>query len=307
MNKMKNLKYSLFLFLIISVVGCDEDRFSSVKTIEFPEHESQLAVTSRLFNADPNGFTIQTPRAFISNSLGILDQSEYDKIEGATVKLYKDENLFFDFNYDETSKYYLGPNTIEFTEGNYRLEVDAPNYDPVSATQTMPNKAEVLSSTFETEKVPFDFEEQFYDLLKIKIKDEEGVENYYGFVVTVEYREPNGNIFTDYPYAFSDDPLFEGGSQINEVLPDISFDGKNYDVRLLLQTFWQTQNGYELVAINVDVITMTKDMYFYETTMSLNYEADENPFAEPVLVHSNVEGGYGIFTLHNSTRYRHEL
>ena len=61
------------------------------------------------------------------------------------------------------------------------------------------------------------------------------------------------------------------------------------------------------MAVNLVLYTGSKDLYLYETTRSLNQDAQGNPFAEPVLVHSNMEGGYGVFTLHNSTVYRYEF
>lgn len=309
---MKNLKYSLFAFLLLGLMSCDGDRFSQVKNIEFPEHESRLAVTANLSipKTDYNG-ELETPRLFVGHSLGIIDQRDYDIIDGATVELFKDGNLFHTFEYDAGNNLYIGPdpNTQPIGDGTYTLEVSAPNYDKVSATQTLPSKAEVISSSYEFEKVPFDFDDDLYDLLKLKIQDKEGEENYYAFDVYFELKDPNGETFRDHVYFDSDDPLMEYGAELDQILPDISFDGNTYDVRLLMNSSWilDPNSGIELIAVEVDVITMTKDLYFYETTRSKYWDAEDNPFAEPVLIHSNMKDGYGVFTLQNRVKYRHEF
>lgn len=310
---MKILKYSLFLFFVLSVVSCDEDRFTAVKKIEFPEHTPVLAVTSHLGAPSSNPDNTLIPQAFISPSKGILDNNEFELIDDATVKLMKDGNLFYELEYQESdgNYYYYGP-TMEITGGTYTLEVDAPGYDPVKATQTLPSKPEVVSATYDFETVPYDFYSDLYDLFKIKIQDDPDQENYYAFDVHFEVKNTTFNqVYLRHAYDIeSDDPLFEGddyNGQLGAILPDISFNGNSYDVRLLLQSRFITDTDEEIQAVIVDVKSVTKDYYIYERSIELSNDAQDNPFAEPVLVHTNMENGLGIFSLENSTRYRIEL
>lgn len=301
---MKILKISFFVIVLLNLVGCDEDRFTSVKNIEFPEHESVLAVTSHVqLTADQ----FSQPDAFVSHSLGILDQEDYKLIDNATVELYKDGALFQNLETINNNGNYVGQITQDLTSGTYTMKVSAPNYEPIEATQVLPSQAKVINSTYEFEKVPYDFENDLYDLLKIKIEDPADEENYYAFDVILDVKKSNGGMEEYRPYSDSDDPLFEYGYNINHILPDISFNGKNYDVRLLQQTDWIRSQGDEIIAARVLVYTLTKDYYTYEISRSLNSDAQDNPFAEPVLVHSNFEGGLGVFTLNNVTVYTHEF
>ena len=87
---MKNLKIYFFVIVLLSIVGCDEDQFSSVKNIDFPEHESVLAVTAHV-QVSLDSFVV--PQAFVSHSLGILDQEDYKLITDATVELYEGTNF----------------------------------------------------------------------------------------------------------------------------------------------------------------------------------------------------------------------
>ncbi|MFK8006833.1 MAG: DUF4249 domain-containing protein [Saprospiraceae bacterium] len=306
---MNHLKYFVYILLFTLVLGCGKDKFSQVKTIEFPAHETRLAVTAQMSTPhfDPNVITV--PSVFVGNSLGIVDTKEYDVIDDATIKFYKGNDELFDFTYDSNNILYMGESAPELTEGTYRLEVSAPGYDPVSATQTMPSKADIINLSYEFDKVPFDIDSDLYDLMKVKIKDPAGEENYYAYKAYFELKDiGSGQIYTNMVYPFSDLPVAEYGYNIDEIIPDITFDGNEYNLRLLMQSKWFREDpNTELVAVNLVLYTGTRDLYLYETSRSLNLDAQGNPFAEPVLVHNNMEGGYGIFTLHNSVVYRYEF
>ncbi len=306
---MNYLKYSVYILLLTLVLGCDKDKFSQVKTIEFPAHETKLAVTAQMSTPhfNPNVFTV--PSVFVGNSLGIVDTEDYDLIDDATIKFYKGNDELFDFTYDSNNILYFGEAAPELTQGTYRLEVSAPGYDPVSATQTMPTKADIVNVSYEFEKVPSDFDSDLYDLMKIRIEDPAGEENYYFYEAFFEIKDlGSGQIYTNMTYPYTDLPVAEYGYNIGEVIPDITFDGNEYNLRLLMQSKWLREDpNTELIAVNLVLYTGTRDLYLYETTRSLNQDAQGNPFAEPVLVHNNMEGGFGVFTLHNSVVYRHEF
>ena len=305
---MNYFKCCVYILLLISFSSCDEDRFSSTKVIDFPEHVSKLAVTSHLSTPGFDPSDVQLPSVFVGNSLGIVEDKEYSVFPDASVKLFKDGELLYDFTFDENNNIYIGPENPTLTLGTYRLDVSSDGFDPLSTTQVMPTKANITGVTYEFEKVPFDFDEDLYDLMKVKINDPVDEENYYAYEVFFEVKNGfNGEIYTNQAYSMSDDPLVEYGYNVGEIFPDITFNGNSYDLRLLQQSEWSLNNDDELIAAKVIVYTLTKDYYIYETTRSLNSDAQGNPFAEPVLVHSNFENGFGVFTLNNSVEYRYEF
>jgi hypothetical protein len=305
---MNNLKYCVFILLLISFTSCDEDRFSSTKVIEFPDHISKLAVTSHLSAPDFDSSNVKLPTVFVGNSLGIVEDKEYSIFPDASVQLYKDGDLLYDFTYDENNNIYIGPEDPALTQGTYRLDVSADGFDALSTIQVMPSKANIIGATYEFEKVPFDFDDDLYDLMKVKINDPGDEENFYAYDVFFEVKSGfNGEIYTNDVYSMSDDPLVEYGYNVGEIIPDITFNGNSYDLRLLQQSSWALNGGDELIAVKVVIYTLTKDYYIYETTRSLNSDAQGNPFAEPVLVHSNFENGFGVFTLNNAVEYRYEF
>ena len=100
---MNHLKYCVYILLLILTLGCGKDKFSQVKTIEFPDHETRLAVTAQMSTPhfDPSVTTI--PSVFVGNSLGIVDTKDYDVIDDATIKFFKGNDELFDFTYDNNN------------------------------------------------------------------------------------------------------------------------------------------------------------------------------------------------------------
>ena len=46
------------------------------------------------------------------------------------------------------------------------------------------------------------------------------------------------------------------------------------------------------------VRSANKDFVLFQKTLELAYDASDNPFfSEPVILHTNVKNGYGIFTI----------
>jgi len=78
-------------------------------------------------------------------------------------------------------------------------------------------------------------------------------------------------------YGIFSDILFKGQSQI------LSFD-------LDLYGFSSVENKVKIV-----LFSLSKDMYHYLLTYQAQQNAGNSPFAEPVMVYSNVDNGYGIF------------
>ena len=296
---MKNIKnYILLITLLIVCYGCNEDQFSQIRTIDLPTHESRLAVTSHIGHGDT------LPSVFVANSLGIIEEAEYDSIYDADVKLYKDGVLFLNFEFDPASHKYFpdASNNLPLIleDGIYQMEVSAPNYDPVTATQVLPKTASILNATYRKDAVPTDFGE-IDDLLEVKIKDDGSEENFYVFNVFAQIKYPGGGSHLQHLYSYSDDPLIEYGYDY-EILPDQTFNGNEYLVRLVLENGWSDQQG-DVEFLVIDVISVTKDFYRYEISREVNSVAIDNPFTEPVLVHSNFENGYGVFTIRKGTTF----
>jgi len=150
------------------------------------------------------------------------------------------------------------------------------------------------------------------DEIVIEIQDEPGA-HYYALQAEVEERYLDGNndtIVSSYSiWLDSNDPILtyaEVDRRGALVCSDGAFDGTTYR----FATFtWESlpfgESSNRL--LKVRVTSLSRDAYLYYRSLAQYREADGNPFAEPVTVHSNIENGYGIFGLGHTTVFKVEL
>ncbi len=328
---MINFNKYYFVPLLLFFISC-EDQFSSIKEIDLPPHEPVLAVVSH-FESKPislpiNSYNHFAQKVFVSNSVGALEQEPSDYIKDATVELYHENNLIssltnsnFEFNFSES--FYFDSTITALDPGEYTLRVSAPGFTSIEVSQTLPNTPEIGEISFEKEKIPIGFESQLNDLLEIEIIDPVDEENYYSFDIyyefykldsfyydaekdSVYFGEAYDTTYYEMRYFESNDPLFEFGDRFDMIIPDVGFNGDSYKVRLALSPLSET-SGRKLSAIHIYTHNLSKDAYLFETSKERYFLAIGNPFAEPVIIHSNVENGLGTFSLGNTTYKKIEL
>jgi Domain of unknown function (DUF4249) len=90
-------------------------------------------------------------------------------------------------------------------------------------------------------------------------------------------------------YPLSLDKLEQSG-----FLGDKSFNGKAYNWRNYADYAADLRKGSR---VEYTLVTTTADLFQFTRSKELNDNARDNPFAEPVILYSNIKNGYGIFTL----------
>ncbi|MCB0564433.1 MAG: DUF4249 domain-containing protein [Phaeodactylibacter sp.] len=287
----------LFLFLF---TGCDSDNFSQIVEVDIPEHESRLVLNARVSSLD-TGVT-----ALVANSLGILDTSAYYIPEDATVRLFRDgELLGNDFSFMQPKlKYFLAlDEPLGTAPALYQMEVSAPGYDPISAEQYMPVPTPIHSLKFERNGA-IDDEGRRADGIEVQLTDPADEENYYAleFFYEISEGQPGGDTITysNPVYASTLDQIVQYGYHYEQLFTDKSFNGSSYTVSLYTYegTLPEGASNTRLVA---RLYSLSRDAFLYDLSLRQYYDAQDNPFAEPVTVHSNIEGGYGVFALSSVT------
>lgn len=90
------------------------------------------------------------------------------------------------------------------------------------------------------------------------------------------------------------DPVSAGKDTITLFLADLSYTGN-------------AQNGQEMTEQNegwLEIYSLSKDMYKYQTTYINQLVNEQNPFAQPVEVYSNIHNGIGIFAGYQTERVK---
>ena len=303
MHKLKYVHFLLVSFLLMSCGG--ENFFDSIVEVEVPEHEPNLAITAHLSNLD------EISLVHVTQTIGILDNKSVEAISDATVELYGDGQLIQSYQYQElyeeqdgfgntvTRDFYVVENPQDLqTNINYELRVVSPKYGEIRANQLLARPTPILSTYYEKEGIVDIYGDRGNEIT-LKFQDQGGEKNYYAVQATGFYEYESGGQTETYEtsiYLSPADPTAEEGSNVL-LLPDITFDGKEYELKM---ASFDYEEG--LKKIEVVLYTITEDRYLYEKSLIRYDENDGNPFAEPVIIHENVSQGNGIFTMSAGTK-----
>jgi len=294
---MKNIML-LFVFVILLFGACTEDRFEQIVEIEIPPHEPRLAINA-IFLSQQDSLPV-----LVSNSLGILDTSSFSDIKDASVQLQRGGSPVGAFSYNTRNGYYtsLLSETLGSDNAEYQLIVEQAEYPTATATQRMPKLPVIDKVELEEDGVLDDSGERV-DEVTVEINDPAGSKEYYALraYITARVETSPGDtvVYKNRIYLSSNNPLVFNANvtDLGLLISDGSFDGTTY--RLTAYTYEQLPFGQEGIEFEVELISLTEDVFQYARSLSQYYDADGNPFAEPVTVHSNIENGYGIFGLGN--------
>lgn len=318
-----NLSDSLFLRLLplgffaaflVPVPGCEQ-----VVDLEGREHESKLVLQSRFV---PN----QPWQVKVSHSRGAFEpgdvlESSYT-VTDATVEIYQADTKLGTLEFDSLNRYSSTVLTPE-PQTPYTVRVSAPELGTVEATDQVPALPPAHASLHPIE----DAENAPYDrILRLTIDDPAGSDNYYH--VTLHRKEYYGNGET-FEYNHSTF-LTRTRAIVNEMgvtteqqnkyrgsearFTDALFDGRTYDLDLQVSSRippinddepLEEQKTHEEYILILRILS--EHSYEYRRTERLSGQTTANPFAEPVNVHSNVEGGYGLVGGQNVDTLRHKI
>ncbi|MCX8079888.1 MAG: DUF4249 domain-containing protein [Bacteroidia bacterium] len=179
--------------------------------------------------------------------------------------------------------YYLPTASFPILPGKtYQLKVIMPDGRTALAETTVP---EDLVSAEGLEKENFTDKYGSGIFLKSWFYDVKGKKNYYRTLMemgTKSHQNPNDTLF------------FSIG--LGQILTDHTNDGGHYVFKEKNYT-----NGQDTFIYRVSLLNCSYDYFRFHQTMKIHYDPD-NPFAEPLLIYTNVKGGLGCFGAYTITR-----
>jgi Domain of unknown function (DUF4249) len=328
-------------------MSCSEDRFSPIVELDIPPHTPRLVIRAD-WAAGSDSLAV-----FVSKSRGTLDRSKanfnetftyfngmknvtviqeyYDTVANAKVELLRDGQLLGTIPYFGKGYHVAkGLFKLDTVSGvTYTIRISAPNFTTVEASQKTQKRFSILRGGYKADAAvsrdafdPFSNPERG-DELSFELQDNGDDDNYY----TLEYISQNGVTIGgagNSSVLVNRDTLrqtLDAFGQIRNIdpnmedyiLPDRTFNGKNYVWRFWLQpslSFYSRTNSVYVQGkpksgdrVTAQIRSLSKDYYLFIKTLDLASAAQDNPFfTEPVILHTNVKNGYGIFTIGSSQK-----
>jgi hypothetical protein len=279
---MKRTLHLLTLLLALFWAGCEQ-----IIEIDLPEHEPQLVVNA-VFCPD------STFKARVTHSRDRLQPYGLYEVTNATV-LIKENGVILDTLLHDSADVYLPVRGVEPQAGHtYTLEASAPGYETVMGTDHIPSAVIPYDITW-TDSVGVYEGNEPYGEIRFKIDDPGGIANFYTLQMysfdSLVY--PDTVIYERLPvYYGTTDPIFEGEPYYGMYWEDVTFDGNTREIRVSISSYsYDYIQGRAFMAFT----TCSESFFKYLRSASDYWDANFNPFAEPVRYYSNMSPAMGIF------------
>jgi hypothetical protein len=285
MSKVKTIHLLLCVAFLLMIAACQKTVFIDVGQIQ-----PRLVVNSIL---DKDSIiSVQ-----VSKSKSMMDSSQsIERINNATVKIFEDNILKQTLTKGLSGQYNA---TIKpKLASDYRLEIENTGFGHVEATALIPQSPHLISATQTTELTPGSAPQ--YIKFRVGLKDDGIQSDYYylkAFFIKKGFAPGAKNkyvlacdIYSDDNVVVTDDHTLRG-----VIFDNAAFVGSNYE--LIVYTASRITQDYNLW---FELSSITSDYYRYLVSAIMQNNAGNNPFAEPVVIKSNIQNGTGIFGAKNS-------
>jgi Domain of unknown function (DUF4249) len=285
---MKNT-FSKFLFLLtaLAFVGCERDA-----NIDLPETAPKLVMVSFITPQD-SFITVSITRSKpIFQSYNV---NTSDAVTDATVMLYGN-NTSIQIPFDQVRQLYrLSTTQFQVLGGNeYKLTATTPQGETVTATTTVPASA-----------VDNSYSVNWSDSVISAGPNYIYIEGHFTYSFTDNASETNKYRF--YVATLLRDSL-TGDTSASKMTASLLTDN-NANGQVLSRTVEGYWSAYDLsftdtvYGYDCWMFTVNDDYYNYHQSL-YNYNGGGDPFAEPTIIYTNVEGGLGVFAAANGKRIR---
>ena len=290
----------IFLLLFPAALllsSCDNLVNGVVRDIDLPPHESQLAASLFLDSRDSN------ISAIVSSSKVIYDTGQSKNVYNAECVLAVGATTYNWSTMDQYERYTeLLPDRFGVPTDSLVFTVNHPDFTSVSATQVFPSAPQV---SLELNYGATQLYGEISDELVITLKDIPGVNQHYIVSIDVHFRTALSgqdtseyyNLYweTEYPNST---PLW---GQESALL--LSEDGLDRNIKFSAATGVNPIDFAMLHEYRVKVSALSEEMYLFYKSYSAYENANGNPFAEPVVLYSNMSNNMGCFGVSTTKRF----
>jgi hypothetical protein len=291
---MRTLLKSLFLLLLgqVFLLSCEQIRF-----LEIDDKDPRLVLNGIM--SPGLGLWVN-----VSESTGATTPAieSYVPVEDAVVEIYRNDTFVTSIMENDAGNYF----TTNFhpLEGRpYQIEVRSDGVTPVRASVTIPPRVEIAA----------------YDTTVVRMPDQETI--FYTDIEFVDPPEP-GNHYMIGAYFYKYEQYFPIGLELEDLDADIyildginviayrdeGFNGTRKTVRASFRLY--EEEGFTTNVI-LRLYSIEKAYFDYMKSYSQNFTIlnEDKILFEPVLVSSNIEGGFGVISAvsHSVVHFEYEF
>ena len=289
---MKSIIPIASVIMLLGISSCEK-----IIDIDLPENERKIVINGLI---TPDSMVSIT----LSRSLSVLEPESLMFMDNALVKLYFEDELIGSLVSKGFGAYQL-PGYYPVEKRNYRITAESGDLAPVYAFAEIPEPVTILS--VDTVGAVDEWGGRM-TRITIRFKDPEEQVNYYAIAMysTSRVFDYIHMVLTDEKvtnpvWLGNSDPFLEEASTSFEskiFFDDKLFNGREKTIEL---EYWDY--GYfetDTTWLDLRLEQVARPYYLYVISLDKYDDANGNPFAEPVQVYTNVEGGFGLFSAYTA-------
>jgi hypothetical protein len=287
------VRFSLVLLAALGFQACETDITDDVKINTTPD----LVVTSFI---SPQDTALEVYVTKSRPVVGQVHSPDASLVTNATVRISQGGQSVLLTYHPERRLYRAKASLLPVLAGQtYTLSVTTPDHYTVTGNCTVPLTTGVAVTDLahsirkHTWWTGGEYDEH---VLTFKWQDAPGRENFYHPVAEREYRNP------DSPQLLRDGMNGDGKVYFS----DQSKDGLVFTASRSF-SMMPGQPDPRPANLNVYLAVTDRAYYLYHQSLDQHEDSNGNPFAEPVLIYSNVTGGLGIFSAYNQIKATYRL
>jgi len=299
----------LAFLLVLTITSCDKFEEGVIQEIPFPDHTPELTATLIVNDQDDKIF------AQISSSASVLDTEGPQPVQGAVVTLTDEagQTLYAlsESDFDD-SVYILDlASTFGTTTGMTTLTVDAPGFEQITATNTMPSKPLFdVNYEYQGDSTSSPWEgPSIQDVYTIDFDNNLGVKKNYLIHIDALYQDiDTGNQeWLAMRFQTRTDPRITRLTSLDESSVIMVSDESSssavsalHDIQILTKSTPEDSKGGP-ISTRVRVESLSPELARYYLSVDSYLSGGPDFFAEPSLMYSNVSSGFGCFGLSSQT------
>ncbi len=273
---------------LLLISGCET-------TLVLPSNKlPKLTIISHL---SPTSAGWEQPRVYVFVSQSPSDSSSFvipEKLEVEVTELETDHSISL-IQVTQGGETFFGfPKNFLKAGFSYTISAYSPGFESVRATTEIPWPSTLSNLNISGITKEPSTKNEFKDIVRYSLDFEinhEGDNQYYHLVFYNQYAGLPGAYLVN-PELTDDQPFlahYDFGILVDkdDMVPGVPLNFHFVD--------WVVENN-ELRRVFVELRTITKEYYKYHSSLARQLIVRQDPFAEPVTIYNNIEGGYGNFS-----------